>query len=561
MRVRVADPLQSAEIEDRMTRAAAPSTVDRADAPYYEVVIIGAGVTGLSQLHALREHGVSVRLLEAGGGIGGTWYWNRYPGCRLDSESYTYQYAFDDDLLDSTVWTEVFAGQAELERYYNGVADRFGLREDIQCDTRVQSMVFDEQTHSWTLHTEAGELFRAHVVITATGILSAPNFPSVPGREKFRGEFLHTSLWPQEPVDFTGKRVAVIGTGATGIQIIPQVAKTAGELTVFQRTPNWAVPLRNRPIAEDEMGRIKADYPAIFDRLRSTSNGFLHDWDPASVLAMTPEERIARFELAWSGTGFTKWFGLNREIATSMEANRLFCDFVASKIRSRVDDPAVAAKLIPTDHLFGTKRVPCETEYFETYNRDNVTLVSLADDPILEYTEKGLRTAQGELELDMIVLATGFDAFTGALSRIDIRGVEGLSLQDKWKDGPKTFLGLQVHGFPNLIINGGPHGKGGVGNSPRCSEPVIPWIVELLRHMADNGLQEIEADADAEATWTDSVYASTVGTLAEATRSYSFGDNVPGKPRVYLAFTGTLPDFVQQLKQIEADGYPGFHLS
>jgi cation diffusion facilitator CzcD-associated flavoprotein CzcO len=275
---------------------------------------------------------------------------------------------------------------------------------------------------------------------------------------------------------------------------------------------------------------------------------------------MSEGQRTARFERAWSGHGFSKWFGLPREIATNEEANRLFCDFVAAKIRARVNDPGVADKLIPKDHLFGTKRVPCETGYFETYNRDNVELISLAENPILAYTESGVHTAQGDFDFDMIVLATGFDAYTGALNRIDIRGVDGRTLQDKWKDGPKTFLGLQVHGFPNLIINGGPHGKGGIGNSPRCSECVIPWIANLIRYMAENGLDEVEAEEEAEASFTDAVYRSVVGALNASTDSYSFGSNVEGKVRAYLAYNGSLPDFARQLKEIADNGYRGFHL-
>jgi cation diffusion facilitator CzcD-associated flavoprotein CzcO len=531
------------------------------DASTYDVVIIGAGLTGLAQLHAVRGAGLSVVVLEAGGGVGGTWYWNRYPGCRLDSESYTYQYAFDDDLLAETNWSELFASQPELERYYNTVADRLQLRSHIRLNTRVESMVWDEATRVWTLRTDAGAVVRSRFVITATGILSAPNYPPLPGIERFKGELYHTGTWPQSEVDFTGKRVAVVGTGASGVQIIPVAAQTAGHLTVFQRTPNWAVPLRNEPLTDEDRQRLKAEYPAIFERLRSTSNGFLHDWGTPLPADISDMERLAVFEAAWNGPGFSKWFGLPRDIAVNPAVNRLFCEFVANKIRERVHDPKVAEMLIPKDHLFGTKRVPCETAYFEAYNRPNVELISLADNPILEYTETGFRTAAGDLDFDMIVLATGFDAFTGALTRIDIRGVDGLSLRDKWAPGPKTFLGLQVAGFPNLFINGGPHGKGGIGNSPRASEPVIPWLVELLLALREKGYTRIEADVEAEEEWTAHVNELVVNSLAKDVRSYSYGDNVPGKAHTYIAYAGSLVDFVERLADIAENGYKGFQLS
>jgi cation diffusion facilitator CzcD-associated flavoprotein CzcO len=526
----------------------------------YDVLIVGAGITGMYQLHVLRQKGLRIRVLEAAGGVGGTWYWNRYPGARLDSESYTYQYIFDEKLLSESVWTELFAGQPDLERYFNDFADRFDLRRDIQLNTRVESIVFDEAQNLWTLHTAEGEDFRSRFVVCATGILSAPNYPVQPGLDTFRGELYHTGTWPHEAVDFTGKRVAVIGTGASGVQVIPRIAETAAHLTVFQRTPNWAVPLRNRPISPEELERIRGEYPEIVRKLQSSSNGFLHDWDPTPFSEVSEEERLARYELAWSQPGFAKWFGVYREIATDPEANRTYSEFVARKIRERVNDPAIAAELIPTDHPFGTKRVPCETDYYEAYNRDNVSLVPLAKNPIIEFTETGLRTADGPMDFDMIVLATGFDAFTGALSRINIRGTGGQTLRDKWLAGPQTYMGVQVAGFPNLFINGGPHGKGGIGNSPRCSEPLIWWIGDLLAYMREKGHTRVEAEAEAEKEWTAHVN-ETAPSMASKVKSYSFGDNVPGKPHVYVAYSGTLPDFVERLTRVVAAGYEGFSLS
>lgn len=527
----------------------------------YDVIIVGAGITGLYQLHVLRQRGLSVRVLEAGGGIGGTWYWNRYPGCRLDSESYTYQYIFDEDLLAEATWTELFAGQPEIERYINAFADRFDLRPAVQLNTRVESMVFDETHDRWSVHTEHGDGYTARFVLSATGILSAPNYPAIPGIDTFEGELHHTATWPHEPVDFADKRVAVIGTGASGVQIIPKIAESAAELTVFQRTPNWAVPLRNRPIGEAEMQEIRSGYPELFEKLRASSNGFVHDWDTTPFASVPEEDRLARYEELWQRPGFAKWFGTYRDIAVDPEANRTYSAFVEQKIRERVHDQAVADELVPTDHPFGTKRVPCETNYYETYNRDNVRLVPLAKNPLVEYTRTGLRTAEGPMDFDIIVLATGFDAFTGALSRIDVRGVGGQTLKDKWRDGPQTYMGIQVSGFPNLLINGGPHGKGGIGNSPRCAEPLVWWLVDLVTHMREEGFTRVEADADAEKKWTAHVNELAGSSMASKVKSYSFGDNIPGKPHVYVAYSGSLPDFVTQLEETAAGGYEGFTLS
>lgn len=527
----------------------------------YDVVIVGAGLTGLYQLKLVRELGLSVRVIEAGSGVGGTWYWNRYPGARLDSESYSYQYSWDAELLAEWRWKEMFASQPELEAYYNRVADRHDLRKDIDLDTRVEGMVFDEETDSWTLHSTEGRLYRARVVIMASGILSDPNFPKIPGLDRFRGEWYHTSLWPKEDVDFTGKRIAVIGTGATGVQVIPEVARTAEHLTVFQRTANWAVPLRNRPLSDEDMRKIRDGYPEMFDFLRNSFSGFLHSWDATRSTEVSPRTRDARYEEAFASPGFAKWIGLYNDLAYDAAANQIYCDFLANKVRERVDDPETAEKLIPNDHYFGTKRVPCETNYYETYNQDNVDLVLISDDPIREFTEKGIRTEQGELEVDMIILATGFDAFTGALMKIDIRGLGGQTLRDKWKDGPLTYLGMQVAGFPNMFIVGGPHGKGGHGNGPRCSEPVVEWVAKVTEDIFTHPWRRVEADPESEKEWTASVVQKAAGTLQASAKSIFFGDNVEGKPRVYVAYLGALPEFVDGLYAAREAGYRGFILS
>lgn len=539
------------------------TTPDAASTPVaeYEVIIIGAGVTGMHQLLLLRNQGRSVRVVEAGADVGGTWFWNRYPGARLDSESFSYQYTFDKELLEEWDWSEMFAGQPELEKYYQTVAERHDLRKDIDFNTRIESMVFDEDTNRWTLHTEAGDLYRAKVVIAATGVLSAPNYPAIPGLENYQGEWYHTARWPHEAVDFTGKKVAVIGTGSTGVQVIPEIAKTAATLTVFQRTANWAVPLRNRPLSEEDMADIRANYPAMFDMLRQTFSGFLHSWDPVNSTDVSEEVRDARYEEAWNSPGFAKWIGLYNDLAYNADANKIYCDFLADKVRQRVKDPVTAEKLIPHDHLYGTKRVPCETNYYETYNQDNVELIMLRDNPIISFTEKGLLTSEGEMEFDMIILATGFDAFTGALSRIDIHGLEGQTLKDHWKDGAKTYLGIQVAGFPNFFINGGPHGKGGHGNGPRCAEPVVEWMSLVVEDIFEKPLNRIQADPEAEVAWTQQVVDAAAGTLQAATKSIFFGDNVEGKPHVYVAYLGSLPEFVKRLHETRDNGYTGFIVS
>jgi cation diffusion facilitator CzcD-associated flavoprotein CzcO len=528
----------------------------------YDVVIVGAGLTGMYQLLLLRRLGLSVRVVEAGSGVGGTWYWNAYPGARLDSESYSYQYSFDQELLEEWRWDEMFAGQPELERYYNRFADKNDLRKDIDLDTRIASMVFDEETNRWTLRSTEGVTYDARVVIAATGILSDPNFPRIPGLDRFKGEWYHTSLWPKDKqVSFEGKRIAVIGTGATGVQVIPEVAKTAGHLTVFQRTANWAVPLRNHKLSDEEMEKIRAGYPEMFPYLRTTWSGFLHTWDPVKSTDVPAEVRDARFEEAFQSPGFVKWIGLYNDLAYDADANKVYCDFLADKIRERVKDPEIAEKLIPSDHYFGTKRVPCETNYYETYNQDNVDLILLKENPIIEFTEKGILTEQGELEFDMIILATGFDAFTGALNKIDIRGLDGESMREKWKNGPLSYLGMQVAGFPNLFIVGGPHGKGGHGNGPRCSEPVVEWLTKVVDDIFTHDWKRVEAERDAEEEWTKSVTDAATGTLQASAKSIFFGDNIPGKPRVYVAYLGSLPEFVEKLEHAREDDYRGFKVS
>ena len=522
----------------------------------YDTVIIGAGISGLYQLYRLRELGQKVRVFEAGTGVGGTWYWNRYPGCRFDSESYSYGYSFNQELLDEWNWTEHFAPQPETERYLNHVADKFDLRRDIQFRSRVKAATWDEGQLAWEITAEDGRRCRARYLISAVGPLSAPTLPRLAGVEDFRGEAYHTGLWPKHPVSFAGKRVAVIGTGATGVQVITEIAKTAGHLTVFQRRPNWCTPLHNRPITEAEMAEIRKGYPALFQRCRETAACFLHTTDPRGTFEVSPEERETFWEMLYSSPGFAIWLGNFRDMLIDREANALFSAFVADKIRQRVKDPRVAELLIPRDHGFGTRRVPQESGYYEIYNQPNVELVSILETPIERITPTGLKTSDREFGFDIIVFATGFDAITGSLDRIDIRGVGDQKLKERWRGGLETFMGVMINGFPNLFMVMGPHTA--LGNIPRSIEYNVEWIRDLLGYLERRGLRVADARRDAVEEWTAFVKKKGEGLLANEVDSWMTGVNmnVEGKHvRIIARYSGTAPEYREWGDRVAADGY------
>jgi cation diffusion facilitator CzcD-associated flavoprotein CzcO len=555
-------PVQRPQVPIDISAHPTTEVKSMAAAQEYDAIIIGAGISGLYQLYRLRELGMSVRVLEAGTGVGGTWYWNRYPGARFDSESYSYGYSFSKELLQEWNWNEHFAPQPETLRYLNHVADKFDLRRDIQFRSRVTAAHYQQETQDWDVTLEDGSRFRSRFLITAIGPLSAPTMPRIEGVDLFQGASFHTARWPHEPVSFEGKRVAVIGTGATGVQTIQEVAKTAGHLTIFQRTPNWCAPLHNSQIDAAEMARIKAGYPEMFRRCQETFACFLHTPDPRATSEVTPEEREAFFEKLYSEKGFGIWQGNFRDILTDTKANDLISDFVARKIRQRVKDQAVAEKLIPRNHGFGTRRVPLETKYYEVYNQPNVELVDLNETPIERITPSGIKTTGSEYEFDIIIYATGFDAITGSFDRIDFRGLDGQRLKDRWAAGPKTYLGVQVEGFPNMMMLMGPHTA--LGNIPRSIEYSVGWVTGLIRFMRERNLTRVEATPDGVASWTDHVKALGVGLLSNEVNSWMTGinTNVEGKQtRIIARYSGSAPAYRARCDEVAARDYQELALS
>ena len=524
-----------------------------------DIVIVGAGFAGLYMLHAAREAGFVARVIEAGSGVGGTWYWNRYPGARCDVPSLEYSFGFDEQLEQEWEWTERYPTQPEILRYIEHVADRFSLRDGITFDTRVVSAHYDESAVTWTVTTDADESIVTRFVVMATGCLSAANVPRIDGMDDFAGPTYHTGHWPHEGVDFTGQRVAVIGTGSSGVQSIPVIAAEADHVTVFQRTPAYAVPAHNRPLDPAEVERIKADYAGWRTAARATTTGFgghIRDVDElVGALEVDDETRRRIYEERWAAGGLT-FMGAFNDLLFSPEANETAAEFVRSKIAEIVDDPEIAARLSP-DTVVGCKRLCVDTDYYSTFNRDNVDLVDVGDTPIERLTEGGVEVDGVVHEVDAIVFATGFDAMTGALDRIDIRGRGGVALREKWAAGPLTYLGLQINGFPNLFTVTGPGSPSVLTNMVVSIEQHVEWIRDLLVRMRNDEVTEVEADASAEADWVDYVNAVASMTLFHGCSSWYLGANVPGKPRVFMPLPG-FQEYKQQCDAIAAAGYEGF---
>jgi cation diffusion facilitator CzcD-associated flavoprotein CzcO len=527
----------------------------------HDAVVIGAGVAGLYQLYQLCELGVDVIGLDQNADVGGTWFNNRYPGCRFDSESYTYGYSFSADLLDEWDWSEHFAAQPETLRYLSHVADRFDLRRSIEFGCSVETMTFDDTTATWSLGLADGRTMDTRFVVAAVGPLSAPTLPRYPGIDRFEGSSFHTFDWPHEPVDLRGKRVAVVGTGASGVQVIGAIAADVEQLTVYQRRPNWCAPLHNRPISPAEMDEIRAGYERLFSRLAETPGGFIHAPDPRVFADTSAQERLAFWERLYASPGFEKWIGNFREVLTDEAANAEFSAFVADKIRHRVHDPAVADKLIPTDHGFGVQRVPLESGYYEAFNLPHVELVDLEETPIVEVTPAGIRTSDGDREFDVIVWATGFDAITGPFDRMTIRGSGGRYLRDAWDGDPVTYLGIAVHGFPNLFMVTGPQGACATNNFPPTIEIGVRFISGLLRYAVARGHRCVEARADAQAAWGDEVARFYERLLLRNAKSWftGYNENIPGRDRKrHVMYNGGLPRFRENLAAVAADDYPTF---
>lgn len=527
---------------------------------HYEVIVVGAGVAGIYQIKRLVDLGIDATVLEAAPDLGGTWYWNRYPGCRFDSESYTYGFSFSRELLDEWHWKERFSGQPENLRYLNFVADKFDLRRHMQFNCKVEAMRFDAAHDLWHLTIGDGRKLTCRFVVLGIGLLSAPTMPRVPGISDFKGRSFHTYYWPHEPVDLKGKRVAVIGTGATGIQVIGEIADKVGDLTVFQRRPNWSAPLNNSAISEAEMADIRARYDEIFAACALTPGSFVHGPDKRGFYEVSREERLKLWDKLYDEPGFGIWLANFKEIFMDEAANAELSEYIAGRIRGRVNDPKVAEKLIPKDHGFGVQRLPLETRYFEAYNRDNVHLVDLSETPLVRVTETGLRTTARDYAFDIIVYATGFDAITGAYDLIDIEGPDGAKLADQWKQAPSTFLGMMVHGFPNLLMPTGPQSASASTNFPRGIENGVNWCTHLLQHMWTRGLTRADATSEAQARWTAHVAKMYEIMLMRKAKGWftGYNSNVTGHEEGtvrYFVYNGGTPKFLKIINGVAAEGY------
>ncbi|TMJ65679.1 MAG: NAD(P)/FAD-dependent oxidoreductase [Alphaproteobacteria bacterium] len=524
----------------------------------FDAVIVGAGFAGLYMLHRLREMGFKARVLEAGSGVGGTWYWNRYPGARCDVESVQYSFQFSDALQQDWDWSERYAAQPELLAYANHVADRFDLRRDIQFNTRVSRASFDETAGRWVIETGDGARVTATHCIMATGCLSSPNMPAFKGLETFAGERYHTGYWPHENIDFTGKRVAMIGTGSSAVQSIPIIAGQAKQLFVFQRTPNYAIPAHNAPLTPQYRRAIKADYAGLRERARKNMTGIDFDYSDAAALETPPDERAREYETRWQRGGLS-FLGAYKDLMVDQAANDTAAEFVRAKIREKVRDARVAELLAPKNTI-GCKRLCIDIGYYETFNRPNVSLVDVSESGIEAITQQGVKVEGREYKVDAIVFATGFDAMTGALLKIDIRGKGGLSLREKWREGPRTYLGLGMAGFPNLFTITGPGSPSVLTNMLPTIEQHVDWIADCLGYLRDHGLARIEPSEQAEQDWGAHVGELAGRTLRYTCGSWYLGVNIPGKPRVFMPYIGGFPRYIEKCSEVAGKGYEGFLL-
>ena len=541
---------------DSLKETTVPTSGGHGEIKEFDAIIIGSGVTGLYSLYRMRQLGFSVRAFDDASGVGGTWYWNRYPGCRFDSESYSYGYSFSEELLQEWDWKEHYSAQPETERYLNYVADKFDLRRDIQFNSRVVSATYNEVGSFWEICLADGSRSHGRFLITSVGSFSAGYVPDFEGIDSFRGTSCHTRAWPKEGVDLAGKRVGVIGTGATGVQLITEIAKEVAHLTVFQRTANYCAPLRNGLIDAETQKQIKASYPEIFRVCMETPGSFMHEPDKRSAMDVSQEERLEQYERLWTEPGFKKWLSNFYDVMVPGKANEDYAEFVRNKIRERVHDPVVAEMLVPKDHMFGSKRLPCESGYYEVYNQDNVLLVDVREAPIERITPNGIKTRDEEYELDVIIYATGFDAITGGLINLNITGQNGVRLKDKFADGPRTYMGITSAGFPNLFtVN-----AASVGNFVRAAESLIDWVGETMSYLRDNDFKRIAPTVEAEDAWVMHVNEDGANILRTQANSWFVGANIPGKARALLTSPDTAPAMRAKRAEVAANGYEGFIL-
>ena len=540
---------------------AASSAAAAKPAETYDVVVAGAGFAGMYMLHRLRKQGMTARVYEQGSGVGGTWYWNRYPGARCDVESMQYSYSFSEELQQEWDWSERYAPQPEILKYANHVADRFNLRPDIQFNTSVLGATFDENISLWSITTSDGKTVTAKFVVLATGCLSNAKMPDIRGLDRFKGKVYHTGHWPHEEVDFTGLRVGVIGTGSSAIQSVPLIAEQASQLTVFQRTANFSIPARNAALSEDERQSVRSRYPEIRRFAREEArNGIYTEIPDRGALDDGENERRSKYEARWSSGGLT-FMSVYNNLALDQASNDTAANFVRAKIEEIVKDPATAKALQPNNHPIGSKRICIDTDYFATFNRPNVALVDIKSSPIEEITESAVRTGGKDYEVDALVLATGFDAMTGSVAKIDIHGRSGQTLNDKWAAGPRTYLGLMSAGFPNLFVVTGPGSPSVLSNMIVSIEQHVDWIADCVSYMRDRGFDTMEAAAEAEDKWVAHVNEVASATLYPQANSWYMGANVPGKPRIFMPYIGGVGPYRQICNDVAAKGYEGFAMA